>query len=297
MKHIIRSTTGALAAGMIAAGCSTSPPASDVAAAESAIGNAGQAVDHAAADPHVAKYASSELDRASTSLDQAKAAWSKKHDLKTATHLAYIAQQRAVTAQQLASERASEEVVKVAAVERDHAVRMAATARPATPGTTVVQLGSAQGLDGFATGKATLPPNSARAINDLAVMLRDNPDKKVVIQGYTDNVGSDRYNQTLAMKRAEAVRAALLRYKIDPGRILLGSQGESNPVASNDTPVGRRENRRVEVTIAAGAESTAGASQMGSSQGTTATTSSGPGGQNEQNGQTGQNGQDGHREQ
>ena len=63
MKHIIRSTTGALAVAMIAAGCSTAPKASDVAAADSAIGNAGQAVDQAASDPHVAKYAPSELAR------------------------------------------------------------------------------------------------------------------------------------------------------------------------------------------------------------------------------------------
>jgi outer membrane protein OmpA-like peptidoglycan-associated protein len=272
MKHIIRSTTGALAVAMIAAGCSTAPKASDVAAAESAIGNAGQAVDQAASDPHVAKYAPSELERASASLDQAKTAWSKKHDLKTTTHLAYIAQQRAATAQQLANERASEEVVRVAAVERDHAVQMAAARRPATPGTEVAQ----EGLAGFASGKAKLPPNSARAINDLATTLRDHPDSKVVIEGHTDNVGSPQYNQTLAMKRAEAVRAALLRYKIDPSRILVGAHGETNPVASNDTSAGRRENRRVDVTVA-GAESMAGTSQMGSSQGSTATTSSGGG--------------------
>jgi outer membrane protein OmpA-like peptidoglycan-associated protein len=272
MKHIIRSTTGALAVAMIAAGCSTAPKASDVAAAESAIGNAGQAVDQAASDPHVAKYAPSELERASASLDQAKTAWSKKHDLKTTTHLAYIAQQRAATAQQLANERASEEVVRVAAVERDHAVQMAAARRPATPGTEVAQ----EGLAGFASGKAKLPPNSARAINDLATTLRDHPDSKVVIEGHTDNVGSPQYNQTLAMKRAEAVRAALLRYKIDPSRILVGAHGETNPVASNDTSAGRRENRRVDVTVA-GAEAMAGTSQMGSSQGSTATTSSGGG--------------------
>ena len=272
MKHIIRSTTGALAVAMIAAGCSTAPKASDVAAAESAIGNAGQAVDQAASDPHVVKYAPSELERASASLDQAKTAWSKKHDLKTTTHLAYVAQQRAATAQQLANERASEEVVRVAAVERDHAVQMAAARRPATPGTEVAQ----EGLAGFASGKAKLPPNSARAINDLATTLRDHPDSKVVIEGHTDNVGSPTYNQTLAMKRAEAVRAALLRYKVDPSRILVGAHGETNPVASNDTSAGRRENRRVDVTIA-GAESMAGTSQMGSSQGSTATTSSGGG--------------------
>lgn len=273
MKHIIRTTTGVLAAGMIAAGCSTAPKASDVAAADTAIGNAGQAVDQAAADPHVPKYAPSELDRASASLEQAKTAWNKKHDLKTTTHLAYIAQQRAATAQQLANARASEEVVRVAAVERDRAAQMAATARPATPGTEVAQ----QGLAGFASGKAKLPPSSARAINDLATTLKDNPDRKVVIEGHTDSVGGPRYNQALAMKRAEAVRAALLRYKIDPGRILVGAQGEANPVASNDTSAGRRENRRVDV-IVAGAESTAGGSQVGSSQGSTATTSSGGGG-------------------
>jgi outer membrane protein OmpA-like peptidoglycan-associated protein len=273
MKHIIRSTSGALAAALIAAGCSTAPKASDVATAESAIGNAGQAVDQAASDPHVAKYAPSELERASASLDQAKAAWSKKHDLHATTHLAYIAQQRAATAQQLANERASEEVVTVAAAERDHAVHMAATAKPAATGTEVAQ----EELAGFASGKAKLPPNSARAINDLATTLKDNPDSKVVIEGHTDSVGSPTYNQALAMKRAEAVRAALLRYKIDPSRILVGAHGEANPVASNDTSAGRRENRRVDVTIA-GAESIAGGAQMGSSQGSTATTSSGGGG-------------------
>lgn len=280
MKHIIRSTTGVLAVAMIAAGCSTAPKASDVAAAESAIGDAGHAVDQAAADPHVAKYAPSELERASASLEQSRTAWSKKHDLKTTTHLAYIAQQRAATAQQLANERASEEVVRVAAVERDHAVHMAATAKPATPGTEVAQ----QGLAGFGFGKAKLPPNSARAINDLATTLKDHPDSKVVIEGHTDNVGSPGYNQALAMKRAETVRAALLRYKIDPSRILVGAHGEANPVASNDTSAGRRENRRVDVTIA-GAESMAGGAQMGSSQGSTATMSSGAGGQNGQSGQ------------
>jgi outer membrane protein OmpA-like peptidoglycan-associated protein len=290
MKHIIRSTTGALAVAMLAAGCSTAPKASDVAAADTAIGNAGHAVDQAAADPHVAQYAPSELERASASLEQAKTAWSKQHDLQTATHLAYIAQQRAATAQQLANERASEEVVRVAAVERDHAVQMAAAARSAAPGTEVAQ----EGLAGFAPGAAKLPPNAARAINDLATTLKDNPDSKVVIEGHTDSVGGHKYNQTLAMKRAEAVRAALLRYKIDPSRILLGAQGEANPVASNDTPAGRRENRRVDVTIAgagAGAEAVAGGAQMGSSQGSTATTSSGAGGQNGQNGQDGHKGQ------
>src|SRR5690242_17059201 len=103
MKNIIRSTTGAFLISVMAAGCSTSPPASEASAADTALTNASQAIDHAAADPQVAKYASSELDRASESLQQAKAAWSKKHDLASTTHFAYMAQQRAATAQELAN--------------------------------------------------------------------------------------------------------------------------------------------------------------------------------------------------
>ena len=133
MNHIIRSTTGAIVAGMIVAGCSTSPPASEVAAAQAAIGNAGQAVDHAAADPHVAKYAASELERASDSLRKATAAWNDKHALPATTHFAYLAQQRAATAQELANQRAAEETLTVAAAERDQALSVAAARREQAP--------------------------------------------------------------------------------------------------------------------------------------------------------------------
>jgi outer membrane protein OmpA-like peptidoglycan-associated protein len=276
MKHIIRSTTGALVAGMIAAGCSTSPPASDVAAANTAIGNAGQAVDQAAADPHVAKYATSELERATASLDQARTAWNKQHDLKATRHLAYVAQQRAATAQQLANERAAEEVVTVAAAERDHAVNVAAANRRAKPVTEQAR----EGLAGFSTGTAKLPAKAAPKINELAAMLRSNPERMVVIEGHTDNVGSQTVNQALAMKRAEAVRAALLRRGVNTSRIVIRSYGEENPVASNDTPVGRRENRRAQVIIGDMEER-----MVGSSTGSTATTSSGSGGQSGQSGQ------------
>src|SRR5438309_1122978 len=110
MKYIIRSTTGALVAGMIAAGCSTSPPAADVAAADQAIGNASQTVDRAAADPHVTQYASTELARANESLALAKSTWSDKHDLTNTMQYAYVAQQRAATAEELGNARAAENV-------------------------------------------------------------------------------------------------------------------------------------------------------------------------------------------
>jgi len=288
MKQIIRSTTGALVVGMLAAGCSTKPPASDVAAANTAIGSAGQAVDQAAADPHVAKYATSELERATASLDQARTAWNKQHDLKATTHLAYVAQQRAATAQQLANERAAEEVVTVAAAERDHAVNVAAANRHPRP--TPERAVAQQDVTGFAFGRATLPASARRAIDELAASLRSSPGREVVIEGHTDNAGSPAYNQALAMKRAEAVRAALIRRGVDSGRITIGSHGEQNPVASNDTPVGRRENRRAQVIVG-----DMGEHMVGSSTGSTATTSSGSGGQGGQSGQTGQSGQNGQR--
>jgi outer membrane protein OmpA-like peptidoglycan-associated protein len=280
MKRVIRSTTAALVAGMIAAGCATSPPASDVAAANTAISNAGQAVDHARADPHVTKYASSELERATDSLQKAKTAWNDKHDLEATKHYAYLAQQRAATAQELANTRVAENTVAVAAAKRDQAVA-AAQQRRAGPNATK------PGLAGFASGTAKLPANAMPTVDQLAARLKNNPEIKVVIEGHTDNVGDPGYNQTLAMKRAEAVRSALVHQGIDPSRITVRSLGEQNPVASNDTGAGRRENRRADVIIG-----DMGATMTGSS-GAAGATSSGQSEQNKQNKQNKQSEQSG----
>jgi outer membrane protein OmpA-like peptidoglycan-associated protein len=301
MNHIIRSTTGAIVAGMIVAGCSTSPPASEVAAAQTAIGNAGQAVDQAAANPHVARYASSELERASDSLSKATTAWNDKHDLPATTHLAYIAQQRAATAQELANQRAAEQALTVAAAERDQALSIAAARRdqamPVASADTSGKPSAAmeqgqQSLAGFSTGAAKIPTNAMPKIDELATTLKNNPGQNVVIEGHTDNVGSPEYNQALAMKRAEAVRKALVSRGIDPNRIAVRSAGEENPLANNDTGLGRWENRSAQVIVG-----DTGAGMVGSSQGAGAATSSGQGEQGAQSGQKKQSGQSGKNEQ
>lgn len=269
MNNILRSATGAVAAGIIATGCATSPPASEVAAARAAIDNAGQAVDHASADPQVVKYAPSELERATASLQKAKTAWNDKHDLTATRHLAYLAQQRAATAQEFANERAAQETVKVAAAELNQTMSVAATARPSKP-SAIPDLAQ-KGLIGFSTGASQLPASAVPAINELATILKSNPGREVVIEGHTDNVGTPRYNQALAMKRAEAVRVALVRRGIDSSRIALRSYGEEKPASNNASRIGRKENRRAEIITADGAQ------MVGSSQISATVSSDDPG--------------------
>ncbi|RNF30777.1 hypothetical protein NM04_10805 [Massilia aurea] len=264
MNNILRSATGALVAGIFATGCATSPPSSEVAAARAAIDNAGQAVDHASADPHVVKYAPSELERATASLQKAKTAWNDKHDLTATTHLAYLAQQRAATAQEFANERAAEETVKVAAAELNQTMSVAVVQRSGKP-SAIAELAQ-KDLVGFAPGTAKIPASAKRALDELAATLKSNPEREVVIEGYTDNVGGPRYNQALALKRAEAVRAALLQRGIASGRIAIRSLGEENPASSNANRVGRLENRRAEVITGDVGTQMRGSSQISSTQ-------------------------------
>lgn len=275
MKHMIHSTTGVLLAGLIATGCSTAPPADKVAAADAALGAAAQAVNQASGNPHVAKYASSELERANTSLEKAKEAWERKEDLPDTTQFAYIAKQRAATAEELANARAAEEAVTLAALERDRAVQVAAAQAPARrAGDPAAQPPRAQQIAqaaaGFAVGSARLPATASPLLDGVVSNLKEHPDRVIVIAGHADNTGNARYNDALAIKRAEAVRTALLKRGVDPARIAIRSFGESNPVASNDNVAGRQENRRVDAII-----TEADPQMVGSTQGRTSTTQSG----------------------
>jgi len=74
-------------------------------------------------------------------------------------------------------------------------------------------------------------------------------DRNVLIEGHTDNVGSDKYNLELSGRRADSVRNALVELDIDASRIQSAGLGSSIPVASNDDDAGRAKNRRVEIII------------------------------------------------
>ena len=101
----------------------------------------------------------------------------------------------------------------------------------------------------FDTGKHDLRGPAREALAKLSGIVVAHPGLKLQVEGFTDIVGSDTYNQTLSENRANSVRAYLTNQGIDPTAITAIGDGKSNPVASNDTVGGRQQNRRVEIII------------------------------------------------
>ena len=101
----------------------------------------------------------------------------------------------------------------------------------------------------FDTGKATLRSGAESKIDQLAVVLKNHPERRVLIEGFTDSVGSEESNLVLSRSRAESVRNALISRGVAPDRIDSRGNGESRPVASNSTQAGRQQNRRVEIVF------------------------------------------------
>jgi outer membrane protein OmpA-like peptidoglycan-associated protein len=101
----------------------------------------------------------------------------------------------------------------------------------------------------FDTGAATLKPGAGTTIDRLAQFMRDYPERAVRIEGHTDSAGSDETNLSLSERRANAVRNALVERGLPPQRIATLGFGEARPIAGNDTPGGRQQNRRVEIVV------------------------------------------------
>lgn len=101
----------------------------------------------------------------------------------------------------------------------------------------------------FETGKAHLMQGALRSIDILADFLKKYPKRNVLIEGFTDSVGTETYNLGLSQQRADSVRDSLRSRGIDAERLTTKGYGEQFPIASNATPAGRQQNRRVEITI------------------------------------------------
>ncbi len=127
------------------------------------------------------------------------------------------------------------------------------------------QRGTVITLDGqvlFVTGKAELLPIAKDRLNQVAKSLKELDDDKLVsIEGFTDSRGADDMNMKLSQDRANAVKDYLVSQGVKPEKVRAIGRGESNPVASNDTPEGRANNRRVEIVVASSAQAAASMGQ------------------------------------
>ena len=98
----------------------------------------------------------------------------------------------------------------------------------------------------FDTGKATLKPEADVEINRIKGLLDKDPSLKFEVQGHCDNTGSDKVNDPLSQKRAEAIVARLMELGISKDRLTAVGKGSHEPIADNSTDEGRAKNRRVE---------------------------------------------------
>jgi len=101
----------------------------------------------------------------------------------------------------------------------------------------------------FDFNKYTLKPEARERLARISGIVLAYPDLKLEIEGYTDAIGSDEYNQTLSEKRAETVRGYLVSSGVIPDHVTATGLGKSNPVADNSTASGRKLNRRVEMVV------------------------------------------------
>ncbi len=101
----------------------------------------------------------------------------------------------------------------------------------------------------FDVDRATLKPGAEANIRRISGVLNQYPDYRISVEGHTDATGTDQYNQQLSERRAQAVLQTLVGGGVDSTRITAVGFGKTQPIASNDTPAGRQQNRRVEVIV------------------------------------------------
>jgi outer membrane protein OmpA-like peptidoglycan-associated protein len=147
----------------------------------------------------------------------------------------------ALTAEQLARKKA--EATAAAAIA---SLQQVATVKEEARGMVITLDGSVL----FISGKSELLPIAQKKLDDVAKALGDTDEKqKIVVEGHTDSNGNDENNQRLSQARAESVRNYLIQKGMKPERIQAVGKGEATPLASNDTPEGRANNRRVEIIV------------------------------------------------
>jgi outer membrane protein OmpA-like peptidoglycan-associated protein len=101
----------------------------------------------------------------------------------------------------------------------------------------------------FETGKSIIKKASLGALDELANVMKSRSEFKLLLAGHTDNVGKPESNLLLSKNRAAAVKNYIVKRGVDPDRIKTEWYGQEKPIATNETPAGRQQNRRVEMAI------------------------------------------------
>jgi len=103
----------------------------------------------------------------------------------------------------------------------------------------------------FDIDKSELRPVSQTNLTELAKILNKYPDTNILIEGHTDDTGSDDYNMTLSKDRAQSVALYMATIEVKSARFSTAGYGEAQPIVMNDTPEGRQKNRRVDIAVIA----------------------------------------------
>ncbi|MGF6395873.1 OmpA family protein [Pseudomonas plecoglossicida] len=238
--------------GLLLAGCSTTPENAKLLEAR-------ESYSLLQSKPESARIAALETQEAYVALGKAEVASLKDRRSAEVEQLAYLAQRKIETAEQTIVLRQAEKDLQGIEAQRTQARLDVRTAQlkalqslkaKQTERGMVVTFGDVL----FDTGRAELRSANHRNIQQLAGYLQANPERRVLVEGFTDSTGSDAFNQQLSERRAASVANALRRQGVAAERITSAGYGKEYPVASNDDAQSRQLNRRVEVIISQGAE-------------------------------------------
>lgn len=244
--------------------------------------------DYAAAanDPGVVSTASDQLRQSQTALQQSEQALQNGDKPADIDHYALLASRYAAIAQQTGKLKAAQQVVANAPMARSQALLDAQATRTQQAEQQaqmaqqqamaehdraqqaesdqerlqreIAALQARQTPQGlvlspreilFNPGSAVLQPGAEPAIQRIASFLKDNSDRNVLIEGFTDSTGSAAANQRLSEQRADAVRLALMNDGVPSSRVQIRGMSDAQPIAGNDSSAGRLVNRRVEILI------------------------------------------------
>lgn len=269
-----------LVAAAVLAGCNTAP------VNQALLDEARNDYGVAQANPQTRELAGGELKQAGDALAKADQAAARGDRAAEVNSLAYMAKQRVAIAHETAKQKSSEQAISEANASRDKlrlaartievdsaqrsaelAQRQAATSqqqasesqtRNAVLEAQLKELDARKTERGmvitigdvlFDTDQAQLKAGGMRSMQKLVVFFKNNPQRRAMVEGFTDSTGSDSHNQELSGRRANAVRTALLDLGVGGDRVTSHGYGESHPVASNDSAGGRQLNRRVEIVL------------------------------------------------